>query len=321
MNKRLAKSAALIALCFSSALAQKPDWKEYEYPDDGFAISTPFKPVFQKEFVDTEAGKMEMHNYSVNAGPLWSVLVSVNDLSKFGDLPARDLLQAAKNGSVAEAKGKLISEREILRDGAPGIEYEIGGINERSVARCYYVNGRTLTLISAVKKDFSLFPDVDRFFNSVRFIPAWKDYAYGDDGFVISAPSKAELQKKSVDTPAGPVEMHMYSIHVGDDTGLIISVTDYGKGNKLATDALQLTKNAALQSTKAKLVAEKNILLQDNAGLEFELQSDTYRSRSRYFIVGSKLIAIVSYAGEGRLLPPGTARMLDSLHLFEAQRQ
>src|SRR5215467_8261732 len=124
MKKHMAGSALLLAICAAAALSQKPDWKDYEYAADGFAISAPFKPVLEKDLVDTEAGKMELHTYNLDGGVLWNLGISVNDISKFGDLPAKGLLQAAKNGSVAEVKGKLGSEREISLEGAPGIEYE-----------------------------------------------------------------------------------------------------------------------------------------------------------------------------------------------------
>jgi len=321
MKRHFIGTAVVIVFCAVAALGQKPDWKDYEYPDDGFAITTPFKPKLEKQLVDTDGGKLEMHLYNVDAGPLWSLAIVVVDLTKFGDLPAQQLLQASKNGALTETKSKLVAEKVISLNGAPGLEYETENANDHSLAHSYYANGKTVTLMSVAKVGFPLFPDAERFFGSLRFMPAWKEYAFADDGFAISAPYAPVLKSKPVATPAGQVQMHLYSIDLTSGSGVMINVTNYGKDNKLSPAALQLTKDATVQSISAKLLSERDISLDSNPGIEFEMGTESYRARSRYYIVESKLVAIVSYAGGGRPLPPDTSRILDSLRLLSPQKQ
>lgn len=317
---QVAKTAVILAFCAVAALGQKTDWNKYEYSEDGFAIFSPFKPTLEKTLVDSDAGKMEMHNYSVDVGLLWNLGVSVNDVRRFGDLPSRGLLQAAKDGSVAEVKGTLVSEKEVSLEGAPGIEYEISTTAYHSLVRCYYVNGRTITMVSTAKTGFPFFTHTDRFFDSLRFIPAWQEYEYAYDGFAISAPTKPSMQNKSMDTQLGSAQSHIYSIDFDGDSGTMISVTAYGRGHRIPPDAFEPIKNAMLQSAKAKLLSESNISLDSNPGIEFEMGSETYRARARCYIVENKLVVIISFAGQGKPLPPDTTRILGSLRLLKAQK-
>lgn len=319
MKAHLAKAAAILVL-YAAAFAQKPNWKNYDYPGDGFAISAPFQPKLEKDLVDTDAGKVELHTYTIDAGLFWNLAVSVNDISKYGDLPARELLQAAKNGSLTEVKGKLISEKEIGLNGAPGIEYEIATPSYHSLTRCYYVNGKTIALISTAKVDFPFFLDNDRFFSSLRFIPAWEEYAFESDGFALSAPSRFSMKEKPVVTAQGQLQMHLYNLELGDDRGVMINVTDYGQ-KQFGADSLQTVKDEMARSANAKVLSERKISIDSNPGVEFEMGSESYRARARCYIVGSKLLVIIGFAGGGNLIPPGTSQIFDSLRLIRSQKQ
>jgi len=123
-----------------------------------------------------------------------------------------------------------------------------------------------------------------------------------------------------VDTPCGKALMHMYTIDLGGDTGVMLSVTDYGSQAKLSPEILPKVKDATVQTVNGKLLNQKNISLDSNPGIEFEtMGSKGYHSRSRYYIVGNRLLAIVSYSSQGRPLPPDTTRMLDSLRVLRPQ--
>ncbi|HUK88451.1 MAG TPA: hypothetical protein VLT85_12365 [Terriglobales bacterium] len=318
MSKRLLTSVVLFVSVFAAS-GQEPKWKEYEYPEDGFAASFPFLPTVEKMPMETEGGKVEMHDYEVGSDTSWNLGVAVYDVSKFGDLPARELLQAGRNGAVAEVKGQLISERDISLNGTPGIEYEFRNNASHALARSYYVNGRVITMISVAPSAQPLFLGTDRFFSSLRFIPAWSEYAYPEDGCAISAPVKPSRETRLVNTARGQVESHDYNVDLGGDTGVTLSVTDYGKGAKISLEALQTIKGAVLESVKAKLVSEKPIVLDSNPGIEFEMANEGYRARMRYYIVGSRLVTLVSYAGQGKPLPHDSTRILDSMRLLSSK--
>ena len=319
MRKHLFNSLGVLVVSTIGMFGQTPDWKEYEYGNDGFAITSPFMPTVESQMVKTEAGELEMHYYSINAGLLRSLSVGVVDFKRFGDLPVRQLLQAAKNGSAAEAKGQVTSEKEISLEGTVGIEYEISAEYHHALARCYAVGGRMISLVSVAPSEFPFFPGTERFFNSLRFIPPWKEYQYDGDGFAFSAPAKPSLQTNFVDTSVGRVEMHLYKIDLGDDTGIMVTVTDYGNRTKISTEVLQRVKETTLAQVNGKVLSEKSISLDKNPGIDFELMgSDGYHARSRYYIIGTRLVGLVSYAGQEKPLPADTTRILDSLRLLNS---
>lgn len=319
MTKRLFSSVGVLLVFAIGVFSQTPDWKEYEYGEDGFAITSPSMPTMENEPVKTEAGDLEMHFYSIKVDLVRSLNVGVADFKRFGDLPVRELLQAAKNGSAAEVKGQVTFEKEISLYGTPGIEYELRTELNHLLARCYYVGGRTIVLMSSAPSELPLFPGTERFFNSLRFIPAWKEYQYDNDGFALSAPAKPSLETTVVETAVGRAEMHQYKIDWGDDTGIMVSVTDYGNKTKISSQVFQSVKDAVVAKVNGKVVSEKSISLDEKPGIEFELTaSDGYHARFRYYVIGNRLVSVVSYSGQGRPLPADTTRILDSLRLLKS---
>ena len=319
MTKRLFNTVGVLLVFAIGAFSQTPDWKEYEYGEDGFAITSPSMPTVENEPVKTDAGELEMHFYSIKVDLVRSLNVGVADLKRFGDLPVRQLLQAAKNGSAAEVKGQVTFEKEISLYGTTGIEYEIRTELNHLLARCYYVGGRTVVLMSSAPSELPLFPGTERFFNSLRFIPAWKEYQYDNDGFALSAPAKPSLETTLTETATGQIEVHLYKIDLGGDTGIMVGITDYGNKAKLSTQVFQSLKDAALAKVNGKIASEKSISLDGNPGIEFELTaSDGAHTRSRYYVIGNRVIALASYAGQGSPLPADTTRILDSLRLLKS---
>ena len=66
MRRRLRLSLVLISLvcavglAFPQDQAAKPAWKEYSYPDDGFAMEAPSQPTLEKQRQATASGNIEM---------------------------------------------------------------------------------------------------------------------------------------------------------------------------------------------------------------------------------------------------------------------
>ncbi len=114
--------------------------------------------------------------------------------------------------------------------------------------------------------------------------------------------------------------MHLYQLDLGNDRGIMVNVTDYGR-TQFGPDSLEAVKNGMVRSANAKLLSEKKISIDSNPGVEFEMGSESYRARARCYLADSKLFVIVAFAGGGKLLPPGTSRILDSLRLLSSQKQ
>ncbi|MFY9620207.1 MAG: hypothetical protein WAM70_12515 [Pyrinomonadaceae bacterium] len=88
---------------------QTSTWKTYEYPEDGFAVTAPTKPVFEKE--PGEKPIEEIHFYSVDLGGSSGVMFAITDFHEEPTVPLRDVLHAAKNGGLTRTKSRLVSEK------------------------------------------------------------------------------------------------------------------------------------------------------------------------------------------------------------------
>jgi len=150
--------------------------------------------------------------------------------------------------------------------------------------------------------------------------PQWKTYSYGGDGFSASFPSEPGLQKKNVDTKAGPFELRSYVV-MEDTAALFVGVCDYGD-NGADTDAdtrLQGAKNGALESSKSHLVSEEKITLGIYRGLKFESESDNAHFSARIYMVGTTLYQTLVVAPLGSKYADET-RFLDSFQLIPRER-
>jgi len=112
-------------------------WKKFDFPDDGFAISMPAKPektdlLSQSKFDEKMdlIGAKQVQYQAYYENPPWysvgySVAVSVApDFLKKGMTEADSFLRA-RQALISETLGKIIREREILYKGRyPGYEVE-----------------------------------------------------------------------------------------------------------------------------------------------------------------------------------------------------
>jgi hypothetical protein len=152
----------------------------------------------------------------------------------------------------------------------------------------------------------------------------WKDYEYAEDGFRVSAPVKPSFRTKAVETsgPGGQAEMREYTVHLTNDCGVQVTLSSFAKAGKISPAALPAMRDYVVKNINGKLLSEKTISLDNNPGIEFEVMgSDGYHGRLRYYIAGNKVISLTSFITQGRPLPEGTVRILDSFRLVKTRSQ
>lgn len=122
----------------------------------------------------------------------------------------------------------------------------------------------------------------------------WKSYSYPADGFEVSYPAEPALQKKSVDTAAGPFELHSYVTQTSDAV-LFVGVCDYGTGapKTSAAQKLEGAKNGALLNSGSRLVSEKKISLGGSPGIEFDADSMAAHFTARLYMVDTRLYQVL----------------------------
>ena len=145
----------------------------------------------------------------------------------------------------------------------------------------------------------------------------WKEYKYRDDGFAISAPSKPLLRPQIPDE----ADSRTYGINYGNRTEILFGLGNVGAWENLpAKERLQRMEDLTLQGTSSKLISDKEISLDGNPGLEYEIEGASSHSRSRFYIVDGKLLAVQSYAPVDAPFAADTDRIFDSLHLLNSKR-
>lgn len=152
------------------------------------------------------------------------------------------------------------------------------------------------------------------FLASAQTIP-WKVYDYSDEGFTASYPSLPDLQRKSVDTPSGTLELRSYVVGAGDST-LIVGLCDYGTmaAGKEAARMLEGAKNSTLLNSASHLVSEKSIFLGANQGIEFVAENDSTHFIMRMYMVETTLYETLVASPLSRPYDQ-TARFLNSFQL------
>jgi hypothetical protein len=176
MRNRLA--GVLLCLSIAGTLFAAPafqqnrqnEWKEYSYASDGFAVSAPSVPIFSKQDKPTAAGTVELHNYAIELGNNSGVMISSTQFENAKDLPPKPLLQGAKNGAIGGMKARLTSEKEIMLDGYPGVQFEAENDNFHMRSRMYIVKGRLLTLLAIAPTGIPIPDDANRIFNSLKLL-------------------------------------------------------------------------------------------------------------------------------------------------------
>jgi len=325
---RIALATGLLALA-SALSAQTPEWKSYSYPTDGFHVSFPSAPKVETSTVPTDVGQIELHTYTTSVSET-ALYIGVSDFgaSVSGSDPDK-VLQGAKNGALSNSKSQLVSEKKIFFGENPGLAYEGEGDAFHISARMAYV-GSVLYQIMVVAPKGAPYHDQARFLDSFELVPRvdskgkpvtaptaeWKPYRYPSDGFTATFPFEPDLQKQSVPTSAGALELRAYVAQDGA-TALMAVVCDYGTAieGKDPDTILDGAQGGALTNANAHLITTKRITMGVNHGVEFESESDQFHFNIRIFLVGATLYQTLVVAPVKQTYEP-TARFLDSFHLI-----
>ncbi len=144
-----------LSQCFQSG-----QWKEYVYPRDGFAITTPSKPKFQQR------GGSDDHRYLV--GPAGDASRFTLTVSSPPWAPSEEEMERAKKQFQELMKDTMVpgSFKEISLNGWPGFQYEDRHRGTSRIFRAYMVRGRFFLL----SVPSSSFPDGERILDSFRLL-------------------------------------------------------------------------------------------------------------------------------------------------------
>ena len=106
----------------------------------------------------------------------------------------------------------------------------------------------------------------------------WKEYAYPQDGFSVSAPVTPKMEReKAQSAVGGNVELHYYGITLADNSGFMVVVSpllpnDQRSPQQVLADA----KQGAVDSVNGKPIAESPVSLDNKPGIAVSVESQPW---------------------------------------------
>jgi hypothetical protein len=163
----------VLTLAISAVVAQGQSsaWKTYSYAADGFSISAPSEPTFDKQEIKGELATTEMHSYIVDMKEAGVLFTSTTDASAAVKVKtSQQILDDAAQGAMENVKSQLVHKSNITLGGNPGVNFESKNEAQYFTARIYVV-GNTLYVNVVVTTLTQPYAETARFLDSFRLIP------------------------------------------------------------------------------------------------------------------------------------------------------
>jgi hypothetical protein len=150
--------------------AGQPDWKSYNFTDEGFSALFPSQPVKQKQNIPADKITLELRSYTVETPSLALEVVVCDFGDAIHDSDSDGILQGAKNGAVTSANAHLLTARKITLGIYPGIAFEAEADQLHLSARIYLV-GTTLYQTFVSRPIDQANAESSKFLDSFQLIP------------------------------------------------------------------------------------------------------------------------------------------------------
>jgi len=161
------KHLSIIVICLLSCLlqAQKPDppeWKEYTFPADNFAVTAPFSP---QTYPDSQKEGVRIYHWDLGPRMILTLRAGLSTtchdtLKKFREAIAKDPRQTDVPGSL----------KDVSKNGLEGLEYESHYPGGWGADRVYCSKDRGYALSLGYPANQPRPKNAERIFNSFRLL-------------------------------------------------------------------------------------------------------------------------------------------------------
>jgi hypothetical protein len=132
----------------------------------------------------------------------------------------------------------------------------------------------------------------------------WREYRPPDGGFAVLLPQKPGQSRRSLDTPAGAVEMHMYSARVGEHV-LAAGFADFAAPPDAAL--LDGMRDALVRNVDGRVESERAVEAGGFSGREITARGPLGRGeraapglvRARLLVRGNRYVQLLSIGAPG----------------------
>ena len=153
--------------------------------------------------------------------------------------------------------------------------------------------------------------------------PPAQDFVSQSGGFSISTPVELKESTQSIPTPAGNLELHIFSGET-PTRGYIVGYADYPEAVMQQSNPqkmLEGARNGAAAQINGKVLKEEQITLDGNPGVEFlmEGKNDTQEalSKARMVLVGRRIYQVLVVGGKNDIQEPEMDGFIRSFKLVK----
>jgi hypothetical protein len=173
MEDRFAPSlrtlGCLILLVASLNSCAQPPWFAFKPQDGSFLAQFPVEPTKSIKTIDTALGQTDVTFYTASEKQqTYSVTVAEYSADHIKEVGPAAFLDEARDGAIANTRGKLVSETSFDLKGNPGrdISLNVGGSSGSFRYRLILVGNRLYQVIVAGPSDQADASQVKRFLDS-----------------------------------------------------------------------------------------------------------------------------------------------------------
>jgi hypothetical protein len=169
MKRKWIYGAVLLALIGCQWLR----WKEFTSSEGRFSVLMPGTPTDQAQKVNSPVGVIDLHVFVVEQSGA-QYLVAYNDypdaMVKTGD--PEKVLDGARNGIVANVRGRLLSEVKITLQQFPGRELKVMVPDGAQMmqTRLYFVKNRLYQVGAVTSEADASSKDIPKFLESFKLL-------------------------------------------------------------------------------------------------------------------------------------------------------
>ncbi len=153
-----------------------------------------------------------------------------------------------------------------------------------------------------------------------------KVFVSKEGGFSAAMPGTPKLQNQTVQTPIGPLEIHLYVLE-GSDLAYFVTYNDYAADFVAKADPKALLtngQNGAITTVKGKLIVEEEIELDGHPGRAFtfalpEGDIPDGMGKARHFLVRNRHYQVMVVGTKAKIEDKATDKFLKSFKLTGAK--
>ena len=169
----LSFAIAIVTLLSVACSDSVPTWKTFISPQGDFSIAFPGSHNETKKTMRTQAGNIDIKMLIHESG-------SITYMAAFSEYPSGlsesvttdKILDGARDGGVANVRGKLLDEMQIDLNGHPGREIKVAAAGGAATirARFYLVGNRLYQCQVITKNENAYSTSANRFLNSLKLL-------------------------------------------------------------------------------------------------------------------------------------------------------